>query len=97
MPGEKLEIKKDLVFINGEVLEEPYAYFDPNERTSRQDQGLTDFAPTSRYGPVVVPKGKLFNNISINDSRHLHHPRLFNCSVNGKYKKKGFNCVSISS
>jgi len=74
LPGEKLEIRKDMVFINGELLEEPYAYFDPNERTSRQDQGLTDFAPTSRYGPVVVPKGKLFvmgdNRYNSADSRY---------------------------
>ena len=60
LPGEKLEIRKDQVFINEKLLDEPYAYFDPDERSSMQDQGLNDFAPTSRYGPVVVPKGKLF-------------------------------------
>ena len=74
LPGETIEIRKDLVFINGEFLDEPYAYFEPNERTSRQDQGLTDFAPTSRYGPVVVPKGKLFvmgdNRYNSADSRY---------------------------
>ena len=74
LPGEKLEIRKDKVFINGEPLDEPYAYFDPDERTSRQNQGLNDFAPTSRYGPVVVPKGKLFvmgdNRYNSADSRY---------------------------
>ena len=60
LPGEKLEIRKDQVFINGEPLDEPYAYFEPREMTSRQDQGLIDFQPVSRYGPVVVPQGKLF-------------------------------------
>ena len=74
LPGEKLEIRKDQVFINGELLDETYAYFDPNERASRQDQGLNDFAPTSRYGPVVVPKGKLFvmgdNRYNSADSRY---------------------------
>ena len=74
LPGEKLEIRKDQVFINGEMLDEPYAYFDPNEKASRQNQGLTDFQPTSRYGPVVVPKGKLFvmgdNRYNSADSRY---------------------------
>ena len=74
LPGEKLEIRKDRVFINGELLDEPYAYFDPNGRNSRQDQGLTNLPPTNRYGPFVVPKGKLFvmgdNRYHSADSRY---------------------------
>ena len=74
LPGEKLEIRKDQVFINGDPLDEPYAYFDPKEMNSRQDQGLNDSPPTSRYGPVVVPKGKLFvmgdNRYNSADSRY---------------------------
>ena len=31
LPGERLEISKDLVFINGELIDEPYAYFEPKE------------------------------------------------------------------
>ena len=74
LPGEKLEIKKDLVFINGEPLNEPYAYFEPDEKFTRQDQDLTDLQPVSRYGPVVVPEGKLFvmgdNRYNSADSRY---------------------------
>ena len=60
LPGEKLEIRKDLVFINGELIDEPYAYFEPKERSSMQVQGLTDTVPVSRFGPIVIPEGKLF-------------------------------------
>ena len=66
LPGETLEIRKDQVFINGERLDEPYAYFEPNERKSRQAQGLVA-APTSRYGPVKIPQGKLF---AMGDNRY---------------------------
>ncbi len=66
LPGETLEIRKDQVFINGELLDEPYAYFEPNERKSRKTQGLSA-APSSRYGPVKIPLGKLF---TMGDNRY---------------------------
>ena len=66
LPGETLEIRNDQVFINGEPLDEPYAYFEPNERKSRQAQGLSA-APSSRYGPVKIPQGKLF---AMGDNRY---------------------------
>ncbi len=66
LPGETIEIRKDQVFINGERLDEPYAYFEPNERILRQTQGLSA-APTSRYGPIKIPKGKLF---AMGDNRY---------------------------
>ena len=66
LPGETLEIRNDQVFINGERLDEPYAYFEPNERKSRQAQELAA-APTSHYGPVKIPQGKLF---AMGDNRY---------------------------
>ena len=41
LPGETLEIRYDQVFINVELLDEPYAYFEPKVRLSRQAIVLT--------------------------------------------------------
>ena len=80
LPGERLEIANDQVFINGELIDEPYAYFEPKERSSRQAQGLTDLPPVSRFGPIVIPEGKLFvmgdNRYNSADSRYWGFVKL---------------------
>ena len=75
LPGERLEISIDRVFINGEFVDEPYAYFEPEEKSSRQAQGSTDAEPVSRFGPIVIPEGNLFvmgdNRYNSIDSRYF--------------------------
>ena len=39
LPGETLEISIDRVFINGEFIDEPYVYFEPEEKSSKRAQG----------------------------------------------------------
>jgi signal peptidase I len=55
LPGETIEIRNDQVFIDGNLLEEPYAYFDPQLRFQSRAT-----APVSFFGPMKIPEGKLF-------------------------------------
>jgi signal peptidase I len=53
--GDVVEMRNDVVYVNGVALEEPY-------------RNLSSYAgPMSNYGPVKVPKGHLF---MLGDNRH---------------------------
>ncbi|RMF89370.1 MAG: signal peptidase I [Nitrospinota bacterium] len=54
LPNEQVEIRDKRVYINGELLEEPYAIY---EDTTIQPK---DLSPRDNYGPVIVPAGHLF-------------------------------------
>jgi signal peptidase I len=55
LPGEVVEMRNDVVYINGEPLDEPYKRLDGY------------MGPMSNYGPVKVPPGHLF---MLGDNRH---------------------------
>ena len=71
LPGDKIELKRKTVYVNGQALTEPYAHFlespraetDPVSDDVRQD-----------YGPVTVPSDQYFmmgdNRDNSEDSRY---------------------------
>jgi signal peptidase I len=55
LPGDRIQIRNDIVYVNQEPLDEPYKV-------------LHGYAGSmSNYGPIVVPKGHLF---MMGDNRH---------------------------
>ncbi|MGK5090990.1 signal peptidase I [Deltaproteobacteria bacterium TL4] len=70
--GETIQLIEDQVYINNEPLKEDYAYFDPQQRMSMEqfrsvDPSILNMSPVSNFGPVTVPKGKLF---ALGDNRY---------------------------
>jgi signal peptidase I len=54
MPGDKVQVKNDVLFINGQKMEEPYI---EAQKQSIEKQGRMF---TGDFGPVTVPQGRVF-------------------------------------
>lgn len=52
--GDVIEERNKIVYINGTPIEEPYAYHYDRYIKSRE------FDPRDNFGPIVVPRGKVF-------------------------------------
>lgn len=55
LPGDTVEIRNDVVYVNGEAIDEPYKVLHGFSRSM------------SNFGPIVVPEGHLF---MMGDNRH---------------------------
>jgi signal peptidase I len=55
LPGDTVEMRNDVVYLNGKALNEPYKYLRGASSTM------------SNFGPVVVPEGHIF---MLGDNRH---------------------------
>jgi signal peptidase I len=56
LPGDRLELRRKTVYINGEPLAEPYAHLaEPASQSAGVTGDLREF-----YGPVTVPAGQYF-------------------------------------
>lgn len=66
LPGEKLEIKQQHVFINDQLLSEPYAY--------HQDVEKNNLYPRDNFGPITINEEHVFvmgdNRENSQDSRY---------------------------
>jgi signal peptidase I len=66
--GETIEIRDKVVYVNGQKIDDPYAYFAPNSRVLPGN--LRD-----NFGPLTVPEGQVF---VMGDNRdHSHDSRFW--------------------
>lgn len=68
LPGETVEIRNKKLYVNGQAVEDPNAYYDKTpERMAR--------SPRDNFGPFVVPEGEVF---VMGDNRdHSHDSRFW--------------------
>jgi signal peptidase I len=75
LPGEKVEIRDKVVYIDGKALDEPYVHFlEPPLHPGDPEYGLRIEGRGDNWGPEVVPSGQLFvlgdNRDNSKDSRY---------------------------
>jgi signal peptidase I len=70
LPGDKIELRRKKVYVNGEAIEDPFAHLTlPLSPEGTKSEDLRE-----EYGPVTVPSGQLFvmgdNRDNSEDSRY---------------------------
>jgi len=73
LPGETVELKNRVIYINGRPIDEPYAHYLPRQESTTLGEVTSDDV-REHYGPETVPTGSLFvmgdNRDNSQDSRY---------------------------